>query len=381
MEQCNHAFADVADTLLVMEAPGGEIESFDILCLQGKTSEEADKLLSRSLNRFCSVADGGYFVPDNHLKVYDCGADAHLENHFWRFTTDPDAISNYIDARNLTPYMDAPLRTAHYVYLGSHGIRNLEALQISPDTVLADMGLSLEEHLESGRTIDRRGPEERLVTGIETDRGKLYFSDDGISKACLHNYLQDIADRYFDPSNRGLSDLRYSHTLANRTTLELSRQTKGMFCLHNQAPIVRRIVYQDPRADEYTQGQRRSLPMEANAQDFLRFTETFSLNVSEKNRTICTLLDIYDKGIDHNTEVPTAHRKDFKNLLKQMEHVPTGTAEGDEQVSIRRESSALAGRLLREKYGIAVHNPDHPHLNRRVDPGGIKPKNSRKIHL
>lgn len=381
MEQPNHAFADVADTLLVMEAPGGAIESFDILCLQGKTSEEADKLLSRSLNRFCSVADIGDEVPDNRLRVYDCGADAHLENQFWRFTTDPEAISNYIDARNLTPYMDIPLRTAHYVYLGSHGIRNLEALQISPDTVLADMGLSLEEHLESGRTIDRRGPEERLVTGIETDRGKLYFSDDGISKACLHNYLQDIADRYFDPSNRGLSDLRYSHTLANRTTLELSRQTKGMFCLHNQAPIVRRIVYQDPRADEYTQGQRRSLPMEANAQDFLRFTETFSLNVSEKNRTICTLLDIYDKGIDHNTEVPTAHRKDFKNLLKQMEHVPTGTAEGDEQVSIRRESSALAGRLLREKYGIAVHNPDHPHLNRRVDPGGIKPKNSRKIHL
>ena len=42
---------------------------------------------------------------------------------------------------------------------------------------------------------------------------------------------------------------------------------------------------------------------------------------------------------------------------------------------------ALAGRLLREKYGIAVHHPDHPQLNRRIDPGGIKPKNSRKIHL
>ena len=66
MEQRNHAFAD---TLLVMEAPGGEIESFDILCLQGKTSEEVDKLLSRSLNRFCTVADGGDYVPDNRLKV------------------------------------------------------------------------------------------------------------------------------------------------------------------------------------------------------------------------------------------------------------------------------------------------------------------------
>ena len=112
MEQRNHAFADAADTLLVMEAPGGEIESFDILSLQGRTSEEADKLLSRSLNRFCAIADQDEddFVPDNHLRVYDCGADAHLENHFWRFTTDPDAIGNYIDARNLTPYMDVPLR-------------------------------------------------------------------------------------------------------------------------------------------------------------------------------------------------------------------------------------------------------------------------------
>ena len=98
MEQRNHAFAD---TLLVMEAPGGEIESFDILCLQGKTSEEVDKLLSRSLNRFCTVADGGDYVPDNRLKVYDCGADTHLENLFWRFATDSEAIGNYIDARNL----------------------------------------------------------------------------------------------------------------------------------------------------------------------------------------------------------------------------------------------------------------------------------------
>lgn len=382
MEQRNHAFADAADTLLVMEAPGGEIESFDILCLQGKTSEEVDKLLSRSLNRFCTVADGGDYVPDNCLKVYDCGADAHLENLFWRFATDSDAIGNYIDARNLMPYMDVPLRTAHYVYLGCHGIRNLEALQISPDTVLAAMEVSLDEHLESGRTIDRHGPGVHLVTGIETDRGKLYFSDDGIGTACLHNYLQDIADRYFDMSNRGLSDLRHSHTQANLTTLELARQTKGMFCLHNQAPIARRIVYQDPRADEYMQGLRRSLPMGANAQDFLRFIETFSLTVSEKNRTICTLLNIYDKGIDNNTEVPTAHRKDFKDLFKQMEHIPTGTAESDEQRgSIKRESSALAGRLLREKYGIAVHHPDHPQLNRRIDPCGIQPKNSPKIHL
>ncbi|MFQ8805487.1 MAG: hypothetical protein ACLR8Y_10695 [Alistipes indistinctus] len=135
MEQRNHAFADAADTLLVMESSRrSRIESFNILSLQGRTSEEADKLLSRSLNRFCAIADQDEddFVPDNHLKVYDCGADAHLENHFWRFTTDPDAIGNYIDARNLTPYMDVPLRTAHYVYLGCHGIRNLEALQISP---------------------------------------------------------------------------------------------------------------------------------------------------------------------------------------------------------------------------------------------------------
>lgn len=384
MEQRNHAFADAADTLLVMEAPGGEIESFDILSLQGRTSEEADKLLSRSLNRFCAIADQyeDDFVPDNHLRVYDCGADAHLENHFWRFTTDPDAIGNYIDARNLTPYMDVPLRTAHYVYLGCHGIRNPEALQISPDTVLAAMEVSLNEHLESGRMLDRHRPGVHLVTGIETDRGKLYFSHDGIGKACLQNYLQDIADRYFDTSNRGLSDLRHSCTEANLATLELARQTKGMFCLHNQLPIIRKFVYQDPRADEYMQGLRRSLPMGANAQDFLRFIETFSLNVSAKNRTICTLLNIYDKGIDHNTEVPTAHRKDFKDLFKQMEHIPTGTAEGDEQRgSIKRESSALAGRLLREKYGIAVHNPDHPRLNRRVDPSGIKPKNSRKIRL
>lgn len=56
MEQRNRAFADAADTLLVMEVPGGEIESFDILCLQGRTSEEADKLLSRRPNRFWPVA-------------------------------------------------------------------------------------------------------------------------------------------------------------------------------------------------------------------------------------------------------------------------------------------------------------------------------------
>ncbi|MFQ8805488.1 MAG: DUF6047 family protein [Alistipes indistinctus] len=109
--------------------------------------------------------------------------------------------------------------------------------------------------------LDRHRPGVHLVTGIETDRGKLYFSHDGIGKACLQNYLQDIADRYFDTSNRGLSDLRHSCTEANLATLELARQTKGMFCLHNQLPIIRKFVYQDPRADEYMQGLRRSLPM------------------------------------------------------------------------------------------------------------------------
>ncbi|MFQ8805489.1 MAG: hypothetical protein ACLR8Y_10705 [Alistipes indistinctus] len=94
------------------------------------------------------------------------------------------------------------------------------------------------------------------------------------------------------------------------------------------------------------------------------------MNVSEKNRTICTLLNIYDKGIDHNTEVPTAHRKDFKDLFKQMEHIPTGTAEGDEQRGSIRGNPRLwpvacCGRNTASPSTIRPSAPQSPGRSRR----------------
>lgn len=375
-----HAFADAADTLIVMTSPSGVPENFDILRLCDSTSEEQDKILARCINRYCVIADKGNFVPDNHIRVYNFGVDAHLEFKFWQFTTDRDAVSNYVDAKDVAPYLDIPLRVAHYIYQGKGSVRSLEDLKIDPEIALPDTIVSLNDYLDKCHSLDRSGPQVHTTMGVGTNKGMLYFSDDGVGKECYWNYLQDIADRYFNPENRDLAELRQCHIQTNLTLQAYTEATKGMFCLHNNTPLLRKITYQDIEADKYMQGLRRSLSMGPNLQDFENFVETFELDVSETNKTICTLLRIHDVGISKDIVPPARHRTEFNKLLQ---HHGTASEPAEDKAigdtSLQLEISALAGGILREKYGIAVHDANHPELNKRINTTEQTP-NVKKTH-
>lgn len=370
-----HAFADVADTLVVMTSPAGVPENFDILRLCDSTSEEQDMILARCVNRYCTIADKGDFVPDNHIQVYNFGSDAHLEFKFWQFTTDRDSISNYTDVKDVAPYLDIPLRAAHYVYQGKGGIRSLEDLKIDPEIALPVTVVSLSDYLKKCHSLDRSGPQVHTVMGIGTNKGMLYFSDDGVGKECCRNYLQDIADRYFNSENRDLAELRECHVRANQSLINYAEETKAMFCLHNNSPISRKITCQDIEAEMYMNGLRCSIQMGPNLHDFENFITTFELGVSEKNKTICTLLQIHEVGISKDVVPPARHRAEFNTLLQP--HGKVSEQAGDKATvenSVKLEISALAGRILREKYGIVVQDIHHPELNRRIDPPGQSPK-------
>lgn len=363
-----HAFADAADTLVVMTSPAGVPENFDILHLFESTSEEQDKRLARCVNRYCAIADKGDFVSDNHIRVYSFGPDAHLEYKFWQFTTDRNAISNYTDVKGVSPYFDIPLRTAYFVYQSKEGIRSLEDLKIDPGIALPDTIVSLNDYLDTCHSLDRSGPQVHTVMGIGTNKGMLYFSDDGVGKMCCRNYLQDIANKYFNPENRDLTELRQCHIQANLPLLEYTEETKDMFCLHDNSPKSRNIIFQDSEADKYMPGLRRSLSMGRNLHDFEGFIDTFKLNVSEKNKTICTLLHIHDASISGDVLPPARYRADFNKLLKLQEEASVDAADkAAVEKSLQLEISTLAGRILREKYGIAIQDAHHPELNKRID--------------
>ena len=362
--------SDSADTLVVMVSPAAVPESFDILSLAGCTTEETEKRLCRCINRFCRIADKGDYVPDNMIHVYQYSPDAHLENKFWLFTTNRESICAYIDSKELQAYLQIPLRTAYYAYNGNKGIHSLEALQISPDTILPDMGRSLQDYIDSCHLVDRNSPWVYTVRSIGTDKGTLYFSTDGVGQECLRNYLQHIANRYFDPECLNLKELRVNNTQANLITLEYAERTKDMFCLHNNAPVQRKIIYQDSKADENMQGVRRSLPMGPNFQNFQNFIDSFKLEVSPKNQRICTLLQIYDNGINDKLMPPDKYRREFNELIEKLGKL--SAQKKDDKITfdaLLQQVSEVASRILREKYSIAVCDPNHPQLNRRVESG------------
>ena len=243
----------------------------------------------------------------------------------------------------------------------------MEELQISPDTILPDMGSSLQEYINSCYSVDRRSPWVYTVRSIGTDKGTLYFGTDGIGRVCLQNYLQDIANRYFDPENRNLKELRENNTQSNLITLEYTEKTKDMFCLHDNAPIHRKIIYQDSTADENMQGCRRSHPMGPNFQNFQDFINSFKLEISHKNQRICTLLQIYDNGINDKLMPPEKHRKEFNEIVDQLNKLSAQKA--NDKIAYNAllyKISEVACRILREKYGIALRDPNHPQLNRRI---------------
>lgn len=362
-----HSQPDAADTLVIMVSPAAVPENFDILSRAGSTTEEIEKSLCRCISRFCQIADKGDYVPDNMIHVYKYNPDAHLENKFWQFTTNRESICDFVDFKEVQASLHIPLRMAYYVYLGCKGIHSMEELQISPDTILPDMGSSLQEYINSCYSVDRRSPWVYTVRSIGTDKGTLYFGTDGIGRVCLQNYLQDIANRYFDPENRNLKELRENNTQSNLITLEYTEKTKDMFCLHDNAPIHRKIIYQDSTADENMQGCRRSHPMGPNFQNFQDFINSFKLEISHKNQRICTLLQIYDNGINDKLMPPEKHRKEFNEIVDQLNKFSAQKANDKIAYNaLLHKISEVACRILREKYGIALRDPNHPQLNRRI---------------
>lgn len=153
-----HFQPDSADTLVIMVSPAAVPENFDILSRAGSTTEEIEKSLCRCISRFCQIADKGDYVPDNMIHVYKYNPDAHLENKFWQFTTNRESICDFVDFKEVQASLHIPLRMAYYVYLGCKGIHSMEELQISPDTILPDMGSSLQEYINSCYSVDRRSP-------------------------------------------------------------------------------------------------------------------------------------------------------------------------------------------------------------------------------
>lgn len=332
------------NTLIVMLDPTGTAECFDVVHLPADDPTERDQVLTRCINRYCMIQYEGTFVPDNRIQVYEYGMDAHLENRFWQFTTDRSSISNYIGVKEISPSYDFSLRTAFYLFEQNGKISSYKDLDVSGPK--KDIHFRrIKEYLDGMRKLDRKGPAIRFVESIRTGRGTLYFGEDGVAQHCMKNYLQQLADHYFDPENRNLSTLCHKQTMSSRALDHFVTQAKNMFCLHNQVLIERKVIYQDPRAQQGLQGAEETIAMGPNIYDFQNFIKRFKLGVSEKNQTICALIQIAETGINDQVRPPIRYRRAFEDKQSRV--------------------AEIAGRLLKLNYGVNVV-PDHPELNQSI---------------
>lgn len=346
------------NSLIVMLDPTGTAECFDVVHLPADDPTERDRVLTRCINRYCMIQYEGTFVPDDRIQVYEYGMDAHLENRFWQFTTDRSSISNYIGVKEISPSYDFSLRTAFYLFeqngrIGSY--KDLDVLGPKKDIHFR----RIKEYLDSMRKLDRKGPAIRFVESIRTGRGTLYFGEDGVAQHCMKNYLQWLANHYFDPENRGLSNLYHKQTTSSRALDHFATQTKNMFCLHNQVLIERKVIYQDPRAQQGLGGAEEAIAVGANFHDFQNFIKRFKLGVSEKNQTICALLQIAEMGNNDQVRPPIRYRKALENGQNQ--------------------ATEIAGRLLKLNYGVNAV-PNHPELNQRIKPESHEVSTQKQCH-
>lgn len=345
------------NTLIVMRDPTGTPECFDIIHLPVDVDEK-DRALTRCINRYCMLQYEGTYVPDNRIEVYEYGMDAHLENRFWQFTTDRESVRNYIDFKEMAPSCELSLRAAFYLFRENGKIDSFQDLTRSCSK--SDVrNRRIAEYMNEMKKLDRKGSALRYVESISLNHtGTLYFGEDGVSQICMKNYLQQIANHYFSPENKRLSELRHRQTFGSRLLSDYSSQTKDMFCLHNQVLIERKIVFQDPQAQAGLEGANEIIAMGPNVIDFQNYTKHFKLDISEKNHTICTLLQIAECGINDQVQPPVRYRRAFEEVLHSGRDAP-----GDR---LQKEASEIAGRILKADYGVDfIH--DHPELNQRID--------------
>ncbi len=361
------------NTLIVLCDPAGMPECFNIVHLPSNNPCASNEIITRHINRYCDILRRGRYIPDDRIQVYEYGLDAHIENKFWLFTTERQALRYYIDSRNVPPSFNGSLRVAYHLHRLNGAVHSLDEL-IQSEKSPSDELKSLLCHAKNK---DRDGVKNRTVESIETNHGTLCFGDNGFDLNRMNHYLQYIADHYFDPGDRTLSFLNHTLSPGIPMLVDRAEMTKDMFRLHDQKPIEQKITYRLHQEFGNSQSTIHLLSMRPNRYDYKKFIEAFGLETSTHNQMICTLLQIAETGIDSQVRPPELYRDEFAESLRLTQTDSSADNAG------RKATSEIANRILKAQFGIEIVHADHPELNRRVEPTSIRisetKRNSHRI--
>ena len=207
-----------------------------------------------------------------------------------------------------------------------------------------------------------KGRPEINFEGVETERGVMLFSSDSVGYELEMNYLQYIADNFYNPA-LGVETLRIYEL--ETIPAAIADKVNASF---TKRPPIQPNVYIDPAVVHrgYCPIEYDMRPSYENLWEFSGPESNYMLGVSNRNYDISVLQYLVAEGLnpddiltDFEEGYAFSYEPRFENLMEQIENVKTD--EGKLQIS--EEARMMAAKILTEDFPVTRQfSPNVPKL-------------------
>lgn len=339
------------------------------------------------LSRECRLANAGQYFPDLTVRRYDFAPALLNEEQVHLLGRDPKLLMDFLSGNDLKPKYDYRLREVFGCNDGGH-ISDFEYLKRYMNPRVRDPYIESCRRKVRNLFMDENGGRSHLVlSSIRTAKGAVFFPPTGRGYLQRRALLQYIADRFFCAEGMELGyvrkDICYNYTDRERG---LSRQSASMFSLEDDSFLPGKAHWSDcaPTDENVIGTDFRILPV---ADAFRAFAEAFGVDVSQKNRNVGTLLLIAQNGCPIHMQRSKEYADfsdctEFVQLEKQIK-ISLKAVPGDEERLYRMQhrQQLLARDILRDKYGVAIPEPQLTGTSVRQAPLQVKQQQNRRKTL
>lgn len=300
-------------------------------------------------------------VPDYRLCRYDFDDDAPL-HRLSSHDGDLSSLKRFVAENGGKLTEEYPLIAAELIFFcfGEKPlVFDMEALRRGYDPVHPDAELrgKIENYIKAHREylVENEARQKGVIIDT-TSRGSLITENTGYGVKRSVEYLQYLADHYFDPKYKDIS--YYKQNVIPTYIPELynwALESRTMFSLADFSLIPDNVRYHYPNINELPASDfSRQVSMEKNADAFSFFVNFTHVKVSAENNNIYSLLRIAEKGFAKEYEDKSSLvRKLFKDTREKIAALTPGKSDHSYDMrEIQNQAQEKAVKILKDKFDI-----------------------------
>lgn len=268
-------------------------------------------------------------IPDNILCLYRCGDVIFSTDTLARIYSDPEKLKSELRAHIMPLLYGFPLQEVAVIdsHFKNHNytlndLNNELSTRFSPSHVMPFRIVSERFVKNYRQSAAYKGTH---VNVVDTKEGLLYFDSTNRGQRCQSNYLQHLADHYFDTKSDAEQGIWfYTAVCFPSDAREKAYETFHAFSLLDESFIAEKANYYPCESLRLDGGGSWHFHYKNSTGAFMYFIENFQLKVSSHNAEIAKLLMIFETGgLPDSRKIDLFLRDDhavqFRPLFKELE--------------------------------------------------------------